>query len=436
MSENKIVEEQHRVIGNVTADASGFSVNQGPGTEWWDETCLGLFVHWGNSSVSGMNDLSWGMMRPAPHSYEEGETLWGLAAHTGCLPPRQYWEQATDFTAENYDPDKWLRAAKEAGFQYAILTTKHHDGFALWPSEYGDFNTKQMLGGRDLVGEFVQACRRNHLRVGLYYSPPDWHMEQDYMSFARDEQVGIDFEPREPKEMTPEFVEAERAYRRGQIIELLTRYGQIDMFWFDGSCNMAVTPEDVRALQPAILCNDRGWGYGDFVCPECSFPSTRPRGRFQYIHCLSDGGWGYNDYEIYRPAGWMIGELGKARSWGGHFVANVGPRADGTLPEIYYYRMKQIRAWMERYGNVIYEVEPGPWPEKSNVPVTVRGGEWYVLADWRVDYPVVITDVDAPSSVTLYDNTPLDYRYENRTLTFQVPWGKKHNYTDPVKVRF
>ena len=199
---------------------------------------------------------------------------------------------------------------------------------------------------------------------------------------------------------------------------------------------MAVTPEEVRALQPAILCNDRGWGYGDFVCPECSFPSTRPRGRFQYIHCLSDGGWGYNDYEIYRPAGWMIGELGKARSWGGHFVANVGPRADGTLPEIYYYRMKQIRAWMERYGNVIYEVEPGPWPEKSNVPVTVRGGDWYVLADWRVDYPVVITDVDAPSSVTLYDNTPLDYRYENRTLTFQVPWGKKHNYTDPVKVRF
>lgn len=169
---------------------------------------------------------------------------------------------------------------------------------------------------------------------------------------------------------------------------------------------------------------------------QCRFPEVRPEGKFQYIHCLSDGGWGYNDYEIYRSAGWMIGELGKARSWGGHFVANVGPRADGTLPEVYYYRMKQIKAWMDAYADVVFNVEEGAWPNKSNVPVTVRNGEWFVLPDWRVDYPIEIRDVDEPASLTLYDGTPLEYRYEGRSLVFQIPWTHKHNYTDPVRLRF
>lgn len=436
MSKDQTVEMQHALIGNRETAGGGFEVNRHPDTAWWDKTCLGLFIHWGISAVCGMNDLSWGMMRAQPHSYEGGEPTWGLAAHTSCEPPREYWKQAERFSAEHYDPDKWLRAAKEAGFQYAILTTKHHDGFALWPSEYGDFNTKNYLQGRDLVGEFVTACRKNGLRVGLYYSPPDWRVEQDYMSFARDEEVGIDFEPRAPKKRTPQFDAEERAYRRGQITELLTRYGKIDMLWFDGSCDMAVTPEEVRALQPGILCNNRGWGYGDFVCPECRFPDQRPEGRFQYIHCLSDGGWGYNDYEIYRPAGWMIGEFGKARAWGGHFVANVGPKADGTLPDVYYYRMRQIGEWIEKYGETLFDVQGGPWPERSNVPVTIRDGEWFVLPDWRVDYPIEIRDVGEPASLTLYDGTPLEYVYRDGALTFQIPWKYKHNYTDPVRLRF
>ena len=152
MSKDQTVEMQHALIGNRETASGGFEVNRHPDTAWWDETCLGLFIHWGISSVCGMNDLSWGMMRAQPHSYENGEPTWGLAAHTSCEPPREYWKQAESFSAERYDPDKWLCAAKEAGFQYAILTMKHHDAFALWPSEYGDFNTKNYLHGRDLVG--------------------------------------------------------------------------------------------------------------------------------------------------------------------------------------------------------------------------------------------------------------------------------------------
>lgn len=433
------VKTQHEIIGNrQSPGASEYIRNTHPDTKWWDQTCLGLFIHWGISAVSGMTDLSWGMMRPSPHNFEQSEPVWGLAAHGGSLPPRLYWEQAKEFSAEKYNPDQWLKAAKEAGFQYAIMTTKHHDGFALWPSEYGNFNTKNYLGGRDLVGEFIEACRKNNMRVGLYYSPPDWYISRDYMSFARDEEVGIDYEPRKKKEETPKYRKQLAEYRHGQIVELLTRYGKIDMLWFDGSCEMASTPEEIRALQPGILCNNRGWGYGDFVCPECKFPENRfpENTKFQYIHCLSDGGWGYRDYEIYRPMGWLVGEMGKARSWGGHFVANVGPKANGELPQVYYYRMKQLKEWMDRYSGIMFDVEGGPWPEKCNVPVTTKQGVWFVHADWRVDYPIEITDVEKPVSVKLFDGSDVPYQYENRKLTFMVPWGKKHHYTDPVRIEW
>ena len=134
--------------------------------------------------------------------------------------------------------------------------------------------------------------------------------------------------------------------------------------------------------------------------------------------------------------GWLVGEMGKARSWGGHFVANVGPKANGELPQVYYYRMKQLKEWMDRYSGIMFDVEGGPWPEKCNVPVTTKQGVWFVHADWRVDYPIEITDVEKPVSVKLFDGSDVPYQYENRKLTFMVPWGKKHHYTDPVRIEW
>lgn len=95
-----------------------------------------------------------------------------------------YFALAEQFQPTNYHPERWLQAAKDAGFGYAVLTTRHHDGFALWPSAYGEFNTRTHLGGRDLVGEYVAACRKTGLKVGFYYSPPDWHFEREYRSWG------------------------------------------------------------------------------------------------------------------------------------------------------------------------------------------------------------------------------------------------------------
>jgi len=124
-----------------------------PDAQWFDDAGLGMFVHWGVSSVNADGELSWSMMargedeRPATDAY---------------------FEQAERFDPDDYDPDRWLAAASEAGMEYAVLTTKHHDGFAMWPSEYTEFTTAEYVDGRDLVGEYVDACRRHGVRVGFY----------------------------------------------------------------------------------------------------------------------------------------------------------------------------------------------------------------------------------------------------------------------------
>ena len=167
--------DQHDVIGVAATrqDASGPVVTP---DHWFPQAGLGLFVHWGLASIPGNLDLSWGMMKNTP---------WDASVQNrNKLTPAAYFALAKQFNPTNYHPDRWLKAAKDAGFGYAVLTTRHHDGFALWPSKHGDFNTRTYLGGRDLVREYVDACRRQGLKVGFYYSPPDWYFDRQYRSFG------------------------------------------------------------------------------------------------------------------------------------------------------------------------------------------------------------------------------------------------------------
>ena len=189
-----------------------------PGAQWYPDAGLGLFLHWGIASVKAMN-ISWPMIpgralaaKRIDDSAERERIIrerdWNLNGKPPQITPNQYWAMAKDFNPQSYDPDKWLRAAKDAGFQYAVLTARHHEGFALWPSKFGDFNTKNYMGGRDLVKDYVEACRKNGLKVGLYYSPPDWHFDRDYMDFfwpgvrtlnPEFQPIGTDATPRSPR---------------------------------------------------------------------------------------------------------------------------------------------------------------------------------------------------------------------------------------------
>ena len=448
-TENEVVAKQHEMIGNMFCDpTANFERSKHPDAQWFPEAGLGLFIHFGISSVSGECDLSWGMMKPDRTAWSRKAAIesYGLFNMSVCIPPARYWAMAKDFTADRFNPEKFLSAAKKAGFQYAVLTTKHHEGFALWPSKVGNFNIGQFQPGRDLVREFTDACRKTGIKVGLYYSPPDWYFNREFMSFngVRNAQpLDINHQPFSLPERSPEEVaawdETNRAYVKAQTEELLTQYGQIDILWFDGSADSAITVERIRELQPGILLNTRGLGVGDFKTPECKFPEKdQVKGWWwEYCHVGYDGGWGYRNHDGYKPAGWILSELVKARAWGGNFLPNYGPDSHGEFPEVYYKRMEQIAKWRELHEESVSDVEPGPWPEQSDVPVTVKGKAWFVHFDYLNDGFATLKDVKKPLEARLMrTGEAVPFTYDAGILLLTLPEEMRTTLVDVVAVKF
>lgn len=193
--------------------------NPSPKAQWFPDASLGLFMHWGIHSVVGAQP-SWDMIS----NYRYGGKV---------APPDKYYALAEQFSPQNYDPDKWLKAAREAGFTYAVLTTKHHDGYALWPSKYG-IGTKQYMNGRDLLKPYVDACRANGLKVGFYFSPRDWHYPGLMHPSEFDDNTRKNILPITDPAANYRNFEQFLGFVLAQIEELLTRYGKIDILWLDG----------------------------------------------------------------------------------------------------------------------------------------------------------------------------------------------------------
>lgn len=422
--------------------------NMNPDAQWFADAGLGLFLHWGISSVDGRIDISWSMMKDTPWDRDSGVKV----------TPEQYWTLADRFNPDHYDPGKWLAAAHRAGFRYAVLITRHHDGYALWPSAYGDFSTRTRMGGRDLVKPFVEACRRNGIKVGLYYSPPDWYYNREHMSFRFREagsdpslpDLGTRHQPihltsstvdlhREDSFQTntlgasEEWLAQYRAYIRGQVEELLTHYGKIDLLWFDGGPD-AISIERIRQLQPGIVINPRMHGHGDYSTPEVAFPTSQPTGWWEMCAIWSRA-WGYTSDEEYRPLGSVLSEFVKARAWGGNYLINMPPRSNGELPETAYSRMSELEAWMKHSGESVTGTQPAEWPEKSNVPATRRGARVYLHALPKFVGGMELRETAKPVAVRLLrTGKPLPFSYENRTVRVTIPTQERTDLVDVVAI--
>ena len=356
--------------------------NPRKGAQWFPEASLGLFMHWGIHSPLGAQP-SWSMIK----GYR-----WG-----GIYRPREeYYGQAENFDPD-YQPLKYLKAAKEAGFRYAVLTARHHDGFALWPSKYG-YGVKQSLPGRDLVGEYVAACREAGLKVGLYFSPRDWLYPGAYPDGWFDEATRHDPRPYVDPQVNQENYVKFLAYVMVQLEELLTRYGKIDVLWFDGmgwdgiedQHNMQIYSW-IRSLQPDIVINDR-WAnvvdpdnpdgtsarMGDFTTPfECMKPTYRPSEWFEHCHIWTcgGGGWGYDRTGTFRPLSWFLEEFVASRALGGNFLPNVGPDGNGDMHPNFYPALDSLSTWMKHSGESLLGAGPSPGEGYSNVPLTTRGNK-------------------------------------------------------------
>ncbi len=432
-----VVSDQHKAIGNPGFRPEARRMrNTHPDAQWFARAGMGLFIHWGISAVEGKHELSWAMLD-------------GIDWNPNPIKPSEYFKLAERFNPDSYDPDKWLKAAKAAGFTYAVLTARHHDGYALWPSMYGDYSTRTYLGGRDLVRPFVEACRRNGLKVGFYYSMPDWHYNRHYMSFSyKDTGIpglpaeNMNFEPVEAPTKPAGWDDRFRAYLKGQIEELLTAYGKIDLLWFDGSFPDAISLDRIRELQPGIVVNDRQHGSaGDYRTVESQVPEKSPGEPWELCFGMNNA-WGYTVDENVNPAAFLLRRLAIARSWGGNILANFAPRPNGQMTDRYYERMKEIGDWMRHSGKSIFGVGPGPYPELSNVPVTVRGNTWYLhLLPQTQDGPAsgnqiaIRTDRNPSSARLLRTGQKIEFHRDGDRLLIDVPEDLRTQLVDVVEIR-
>ena len=334
-------------------------------TSWFEAARFGMFVHWGHVSEQGL-ELSWPMAGGVP-----------VLPYSTPVPVAEYQASAKTFSPDPGAPASWARIARETGMQYAVFTTRHHDGFSMWPSAVSDFHARD-----DLVGAFVEAFRAEGLRIGLYHSLSDWH-HPDYPALTDDDRPYA-FSPRRP---TPEEWERYLGYLFAQVRELLTSYGPIDVLWFDGGWERSAgewRSRELRALirelQPDCLVNDRLPGEGDFDTPEQFVPAVPPTRPWET--CLTmNSTWGWCPADTgYKSSRELVQTLCEVAGRGGNLLLNVSPRGDGSLPPAQLERLADVAAWMERHGESVLGTVPGLEPWQHYGPSTARpdGGVHHV----------------------------------------------------------
>jgi alpha-L-fucosidase len=333
---------------------------------WWRDARFGMFIHWGLYAI------------PA-----EGE--WVM--HNKKIPADEYAKLADQFNPQHFDATRWAAIAKRAGMKYMVLTARHHDGFALWnsPSSWHHYNSFDTAAHRDFVKEYTSACRDAGLKVGLYYSPMDWRFPGYF----------------HPKEQ-PESAQEMKKQCWGQVRELMSNYGPIDVLWYDGGW-LAHHGSDadaawlwepiklnamVRELQPKVVISPRSGWEGDFTCDEGGHAVTGPIRKGPWEKCLNlnETSWGYNKQQKLMSLPRAIHMLIDVAVRGGNVLLNVGPDPDGVIPETHVKRLEEVGDWMNQFGEAIYATRAGPFePTDGIVGSTYRGDTVYLLISKRPD---------------------------------------------------
>lgn len=332
--------------------------------DWFDSAGFGMFVHWDPASQGGL-EVSWPMVG-------------GVFSLPRCqsVAPEEYWSYADTFDPQEWDPQDLARRARAAGMRYVVFTTRHHAGYSMWDTTVGDHKITASPYGRDLLAELVVALRAEGLRVGLYYSLSDWH-HPDFPPFGP-EQLPYRFDRMTVP--TDEQAERFRAYLMGQLRELLTGYGPIDLLWFDGQWERPGPwwhPDEIaalaRSLHPDILINDRLPGHGDFATPEQFVPPRPLEGRWESCQTIN-GSWGWNpDDPDHKSPLQLVTSLCETVGRGGNLLLNISPRGDGTLPPEQVERLDAIAVWMSQHHAAIHDVDPGLEPWQFYGPSTRSG---------------------------------------------------------------
>ncbi len=323
--------------------------------EWFNEARYGLLIHWGAHAVAGRGEWARNRERIPRDDYS-----------------RLYAER---FSAENYDPAAWATLAKDAGMGYVVLTARHHDGFALWPTKTGEFHAGRIGPRRDLVGPFVEAMRDAGLKVGLYYSPADWSHPDYPGPFFRDWPGIHHWASAEARER---FI----AYYRAQLVELMTNYGRIDYLWFDGciphDLHRREINEELLRLQPHLLITERNGPPSHVKISEQAIRAPAADVLWEACVTLNDN-WGWHAGDSHwKDASEVVRMLIETAAGGGNLLLNVGPKPDGTIPAESAQVLREAGAWLRRNRESISGSELSPFSWNCWGRVTVRGNRIYL----------------------------------------------------------
>ena len=315
----------------------------------WQDLKFGVILHWGLYSVPGIVE-SWNLCNESWIVRPEGSTYEGYK--------QWYWGLAKDFNPVDFDPEQWARVFDNAGMKYLIFTTKHHDGYCLFDSEYTDFSSAKGPAGKDFVKPVFDTFRSHGYMIGEYFSKPDWHHPGYWNPYYATPNRHYNYE----QKMHPDWWESYVNYTRNQIGEITDgRYGNIDILWLDGGwvsgeeIGLDSLVPDIRRNNPGIIIVDRtiGGPNENYQTPEQSIPGRQIDHPWE--SCVTLGtAWGWTQNPRYKTANRVIGILAEITAKGGCLALGVGPTPEGIIEEQAVVILREVGQWLRRCGEAIY----------------------------------------------------------------------------------
>ncbi len=338
--------------------------------EWWKEAKFGLFIHWGVYSVPA-----------GVYNSKDIEGIGEWIMNNAKIPKQTYQAYAKQFNPVKYNPEAWVKMAKDAGMKYLVITSKHHDGFTLFETKASKWNIVEATPyGKDLLKPLADACRKQGIRLGFYYSQAqDWNNTggsacSGHWDKAQDGSMD-------------EYIDKVAV---PQVKEILSNYGQVDILWWDTPCDMTKERAEkflpILAKYPNLITNNRlGGGYnGDTETPEQFVPATGFPGRNWETCMTMNDTWGFKSKDNnWKSPTVIIQTLIDIVSKGGNYLLNVGPTSEGLVPQPSIERLAEVGKWMKINGDAIYGTTASPFSFLPWGRCTQKGNKLYLhIFDW------------------------------------------------------
>ena len=380
--------------------------------EWFQDQRFGLFMHWGIYSQWGCIE-SWPLVEVDTWARPDGLKCWEERGKDIERFKRDYFALAKTFDPKKFDPARWAALAKRAGMKYVVFTTKHHDGFSMFDTRQTDFRITHpdcpasRRPQPDVARAVFDAFRKEGFGVGAYFSKSDWHSPWYWSPDRPARDRNPNYDTRQDPERWAKFV----AFVHGQVGELVSNYGPVDILWLDGG-QVRPPEQDIRmdrlaamarAKQPHLIIVDRtvGGRFENYRTPEQEVPD-KPL-PYVWESCITMGDqWSYKPNDKYKSARALVHLLADVVSKGGNLLLNVGPDADGEFPAEAVRRLEEIGDWMAVNAEAIHATRPVAPYKQGRVCLTAKGGAVYtiILAEEGKDAP--------PAEVTLSGLAPAE----------------------------